>query len=296
MAGLDFNQPLLEPDEDELEAMSEIPQHISSSLQNLFGEHHDMFAKDETEIGLTHLIEMDIDTQDHPPISLKPYRTSLAHCKWLEQEIDKLLRGGIIIPSHSPWSFPIVIVKKKDGGFRLTLDYQKLNEITTSYSYQMPCIDSIFGQLANAKYLMTIDVRGAYHHMMLSKSASAKMAFLTDLGKFQFLWVPFGLTNAPAYFQELMNMILHGADSFALAYLDDILIFSSTPEDHIEHIGIVLKCLKKAGLKLKKSKCCFFHKQLSYLGHVISSEGLKPDPDKTKAIDEIPAPKNVRAV
>ena len=143
---------------------------------------------------------------------------------------------------------------------------------------------------------MTIDVRGAYHHMMLSKSASAKTAFLTDLGKFQFLWVPFGLTNAPAYFQELMNMILHGAGSFALAYLDDVLIFSSTPEDHIEHIGIVLKCLKEAGLKLKKSKCCFFHKQLSYLGHVISSEGLKPDPDKTKAIDEMPAPRNVRAV
>ena len=132
LAGLDFNQPLLEPDEDELEAMSEIPQHISSSLQNLIGEHHDMFAKDETEIGLTHLIEMDIDTQDHPPISLKPYRTSLAHCKWLEQEIDKLLRGGIIIPSHSPWSFPIVIMKKKDGGFRLTIDYRKLNKITTS--------------------------------------------------------------------------------------------------------------------------------------------------------------------
>ena len=104
-----------------------------------------MFAKDETEIGLTHLIEMDINTQDHPPISLKPYRTSLAHCKWLEQEIDKLLRGGIIIPSHSPWSFPIVIVKKKDGGFQLTIDYRKLNEITTSYSYQMPYIDSIFG-------------------------------------------------------------------------------------------------------------------------------------------------------
>ena len=132
--------------------------------------------------------------------------------------------------------------------------------------------------------------------MMLSKSASAKTAFLTDLGKFQFLQVPFGLTNAPAYFQELMNMILHGAGSFALAYLDDVLIFSSTPEDHIEHIGIVLKHLKEAGLKLKKSKCCFFCKQLSYLGHVISSDGLKHDPDKTKAIDEMPAPRNVRAV
>ena len=183
----------------------------------------------------------------------------------------------MIIPSYSPWSFPIVIMKKKDGGFRLTIDYWKLNEFTTSYSYQMPCIDSIFGWLANAKYLTTIDFRGAYHHMMLSKSASVKTAFLTDPGKFQFLQVPLGLTNAPAYFQELMNMILHGAGSFSLAYLDDVLIFSSTPEDHIEHIGTVLKSLKEAGLKLKKSKCCFFHKQLSYLGHVIFNGGLKPD-------------------
>lgn len=121
----------------------------------------------------------------------------------------------------------------------------------------MPCIDSIIGQLANAKYLTTIDVRGAYHHMMLSKSASAKMVFLIDFGKFQFLWLPFGLTNAPAYFQELMNMILHGAGSFALAYLDDVLIFSNTPDDHTEHTAIVLKCLKEAGLK-KLSRSCHF--------------------------------------
>ena len=100
------------------------------ALQNLLSEYNSIFAKDETEIGLTHLLEMDIDTGDHPPISLQPYKTSLAHCRWLEQEIDKLLRGGIIIPSHIPWSFQIVVVRKKDGGFRLTIDYRKLNEIS----------------------------------------------------------------------------------------------------------------------------------------------------------------------
>ena len=127
--------------------------------------------------------------------------------------------------------------------------------------------------------------------MMLSKSASAKTAFLKDLGKFQFLWNHLASQMPQSTFR---NMILHGTGSFALAFLNDVLIFSSTPEDHIEHIGIVLKHLKEAGLKLKKSKCCFFHKQLSYLGHVICSDGLTSDPNKTKAIEEMPAPRNVR--
>ena len=105
----------------------------------------------------------------------------------------------------------------------------------------MPCIDSIFGHLADAKYLTTIDVRGAYHHIQLSKCAAPKTAFLTDMGKFQFVQVPFGLTNAPAYFQELMNMILHGTGSFALAYLDDVLVFSCTAAEHLEHVEIILK-------------------------------------------------------
>ena len=296
LAGLDFNQPLLETDEVELAALSDVPPEFAKPLQEIIDEYKSISAADNSHIGLTHLIKIDIDTGDHPPISMRPYKTSLTHCKWLEEEIDKLLRGGIIIPSHSPWSFPIVIVKKKDGGFRLTIDYRKLNEISTSYSYQMPCIDSIFGQLANAKYLTSIDVRGAYHHIALSESAAPKTAFLTDLGKFMFLRVPFGLTNAPAYFQELMNMILHGCESFALAYLDDVLIFSCTPEEHLEHIKIVLQRLKDAGLTLKQSKCCFFRTHLNYLGHVITRDGLKPDPQKTKAIEEMAAPTNVKGI
>ena len=187
LAGLDFNQPLLETDEEELAALSDVPPEFANSLQGIIDEYSSIFASDNSQIGLTHLIKMDIDTRDHPPISMRPYKTSLTHCKWLEEEIDKLLRGGIIIPSHSPWSFPIVIVKKKDGGFWLTIDYRKLNEISTSYSCQMPCIDSIFGQLANAKYLTSIDVQGAYHHIALLESAAPKTAFLLDLGKFMFL-------------------------------------------------------------------------------------------------------------
>ena len=160
LAGLDFNQPLLETDEEELAALSDVPPEFAKPLQEIINEYSSIVAADNSQIGLTHLIKMDIDTGDHPPISMRPYKTSLMHCKWLEAEIDKLLRGGIIIPSHSPWSFPIVIVKKKDGGFWLTIDYRKLSEISTSCSYQMPCNESIFGQLANAKYLMSIDVQG----------------------------------------------------------------------------------------------------------------------------------------
>ena len=158
LAGLDFNQPLLKTDEEELAALSDVPPEFAKPLQEIINEYSSIFAADNSQIRITHLIKMDIDAGDHPPISMRPYKTSLTHCKWLEEETDKLLRGGIIISSHSPWSFPIVIVKKKDGSFQLTVDYRKLNEISTSYSYQMPCIDSIFGQLANAKYLTSIDV------------------------------------------------------------------------------------------------------------------------------------------
>ena len=191
MAGLDFNQPLLETDEEELATLSDVPPEFAKSLRGIINKYSSNFATDNSQLGLTHLIKMDINTGDHPPMSMRPYKTSLTHCKWLEEEIDKLLSGGIIIPSHNPWSFPIVIVKKKDGGFWLTIDYRKLNEISIYYSYQMSCIDSIFGQLTNAKYLTSVDVQGAYNHIALSKSAVPKTAFLTDLGKFMFIQVPF---------------------------------------------------------------------------------------------------------
>ena len=122
MAGLDFNQPLLETDKEELAALYDVPPKFAKTLQEIINEYGSIFAADNSQIGFTHLIKMDIDTGEHPPISMRPYKTSLTHCKRLEEEIDKLLRSGIIILSHSPWSFPIVIVKKKDGGFQLTIN------------------------------------------------------------------------------------------------------------------------------------------------------------------------------
>ena len=213
---------------------------------------------------------MPIDTGDHKPIAKKPYTLSVKHYDWVREELDKLLAAGVIRESHSSWSAPIVVVPKGDNGKHICVDYRALNAITRSYIWPMLKVEDIFSRLGKPKYFTTLDLRAGYHHIAAEEDAIKKTAFETLFGKFEYLRVPFGAQNTPFYFKSLLNKVLNGLH-FTVAYLDNIIIFSETPKQHLTHIKIVLARLRQANLKMKRSKCCFFKKEIHYLGHLLTT-------------------------
>ena len=240
---------------------------------------------------------MSIDTGDSDPVSQKPYPVAMKHYQWVKEEIDKLLEAGVIRNSHSSWSAPIIVVPKGDGGKRLVIDYRALNKVTRKFMWPMPKVEDIFSQLNGAKYFSILYLRAGYHHIGLTTDLIPKTAFTSPFGKYEYIKVPFGLAQALAYFQELMTGVLKDL-MFAMAYLDDIIIYSPTPEEHLEHIKTVFKKLRHAKLSMKLSKCHFFAKEIQYLGHILGVEGIKPVPAKTKAIKAMHPlvnPKQVRS-
>ena len=237
-----------------------IPKASKIDLENLLKENRNIFAEDERQIGPTPLIKMSIDTDDHPLIAKKPYAPALKQYDWVREEIDKYLKAGVIRESHSSWSIPIVVVCKGNSHKRLYVDFRALNAITRTYVWLMPRAEDMFARLGMAKFWTTLDLRSGYHHIALNKDTIKKTAFVTPMGKYEYLKVPFGLAQAPAYIQNLMNKVLKGLN-FMLTYLDDVIIFSETATQHLKHIQIVLTRLKEAKLKCKKSKCLFFKKR-----------------------------------
>ena len=264
-------------------------------LDNLLGTFKDQFTKDETTIGTTPLTQMSIDTGDSDPVSQKPYPIAMKHYNWVKEEIDKLLEAGVIRNSHSRWSAPIIVVPKGDGGKCLVIDYRALNKVTRKFVWPMPKVEDIFSQLNSAKYFSTLDLRAGYHHIGLTTDSTPKTVFTSPFGKYEYVKVPFGLAQALAYFQELMTGVLKDLP-FAMAYLDDIIIYSSTPEEHLEHIKTVFEKLHHAKLSMKLSKCHFFAKEIQYIGHILGVEGIKPVPAKTEAIKAMHPPVNPKQV
>ena len=288
----------------------DITTDIRQKFEELCEQYGEAFSKSNEDIGRTKLVKMDIDMRDSPPVSSRPYTLPLTHFEWVQREIESLKCAGIITESMSKWAIPIVIVPKKSATGeppkrRLCVDFRKVNElqqevITAGKAkgqisiHPLPKIDEMYAKLKGAKVFSTIDLRSRYHHFALGKSSTAKTAFVTPFGKYEFLMVPLGLAQAPAFFQLLMNKVLHGLD-FAMTYLD-IIIFSKNELQHLEHLETVFSCLREAGLKMKRSKSDFFKKEIHYLGHLISTEGISPLPNKLDCIQHMPAPKNMKEI
>jgi hypothetical protein len=192
------------------------------------------------------------------PISIAPYRMAPVELKELKKQLQELLEMGFIRPSVSPWGAPVLFVKKKDGSMRLCIDYRQLNKITIKNKYPLPRIDDLFDQLRGACYFSKIDLRSGYHQLKVKESDIPKTAFRTRYGHYEFVVMPFGLTNAPAAFMDLMNRIFHPyLDKFVVVFIDDILVYSRTKEEHDEHLRIVLQTLREKKLYAKLSKCEF---------------------------------------
>ena len=263
-------------------------------VQDALAEFKDVFPS-ELPPGLPPKREQDFHIDLSPgatPQKKGVYRLSEAELQEMRRQLAELIDKGHIRPSKSPWGSPVLFVPKKDGGLRMCVDYRALNKLTVKNSYPIPRIDEIFDHLRGAKFFSKIDLRSGYHQIRLDSDSIPMTAFRTRYGLYEYLVLPFGLTNAPASFMSMMNSILHEyIDQFVMAYLDDILIFSNTLEEHVKHLRLVLAKLREHKLFAKSSKCEFAKHSVEYLGHVVTPDGLSPEDSKTKAIHDWPTPR-----
>ncbi|GJT87656.1 putative reverse transcriptase domain-containing protein, partial [Tanacetum coccineum] len=207
-------------------------------------------------------------------------------------QLKELQDKGFIRPSSSPWGAPVLFVKKKDGSFRMCIDYRELNKLTVKNRYPLPRIDDLFDQLQGSQFFSKIDLRSGYHQLRVHEDDIPKTAFRTRYGHFEFTVMPFGLTNAPAIFMDLMNRVYRPyLDKFVIVFIDDILIYSKTQEEHVEHLRLVLELLKKEKLYAKFSKCEFWLREVQFLGHVINGNEIHVDPSKIEAVKNWKAPR-----
>ncbi|XP_055959732.1 uncharacterized protein LOC126656815 [Mercurialis annua] len=231
------------------------------------------------------------------PISIPPYRMAPAELKELKEQLQELLDSGFIRPSTSPWGAPVLFVKKKDGSFRLCIDYRQLNKATIKNRYPLPRIDDLFDQLQGAKCFSKIDLRSGYHQLRIRDVDVPKTAFRTRYGHFEFLVMSFGLTNAPAAFMDMMNRVFKPfLDQFVIVFIDDILIYSRSEEEHAYHLRTILQTWREHQLYAKFSKCEFWLEQVTFLGHVVSKDGIKVDPKKIEAVMDWQRPRSVTEI
>ena len=273
------------------------PEDIASS--KLLAEFRDVMP-DQLPPGLPPKREVDHKIELLPgtrPPSRPTFHMSASELTELRSQLDELEAAGFIQPSKSPFGAPILFVKKKDGTTRMCVDYRALNDITIKNSYPLPRIDELFDRLQGAKYFSKIDLRSGYHQIRIAPTDVPKTAFRTRYGHFEFLVLPFGLTNAPATFMHLMHQSFRPfLDKFALVFLDDILIYSQTLEDHQDHVRQVLTVLRKEKLYAKESKCEFFKPEVEFLGHHVGRDGLRMMDDKIQAVRDWPTPTKVAHV
>ena len=225
------------------------------------------------------------------------YSMSETELKALREHLDDALGKGFIRPSNSPAGAPILFVKKKDGSLQLCVNYRGLNCITRKNRYPLPLIGDLLDRLRSAKVFTKIDLRAGYNNVRIAPGHEWKTAFRTRYGSFEYLVMPFGMTNSPATFQHFMNDIFRNmADIFVIVYLDDILVFSDNEEDHKDHVRRVLQRLREHNLQTKLGKCTFHTDTIEYLGFIVSPAGLTMDPEKTKVVHDWPVPKNVKDI
>jgi hypothetical protein len=228
---------------------------------------------------------------------VRPYRYPQLLKDEIERQCSDMLAQGLIRPSTSPFSAPVLLVKKKDGTWRFCVDYRALNAKTVKDKFPIPVVEELLDELNEACYFTKLDLRSRYHQVRMHPEDVAKTAFHTHHGHFEFMVMAFGLTNAPPTFQALMNGVLQDyLRRFVLIFFDDILIYSSSWSEHLQHVRVVLTALRQHRLAVKQSKCVFGSQSVAYLGHVISASGVAMDPAKVEAVQAWPTPQTPRAL
>lgn len=227
------------------------------------------------------------------PVAKAPYRLAPSELKELSEQLKEFSDKGFIRPSSLPWGAPFLFVKKKDGLFRMCIDYRELNKLTVKNRYPLPRIDDLFDQLQGSSVYSKINLRSGYHQLRVREEDILKTAFRTRYGHFEFRITPFGLTNAPAVFMDLMNRVCKPyLDKFLIVFIDDILIYSRDEKEHTEHLRTILELLKKERLYAKFPKCDFWIHTVQFLGHIVNSQGIHVDPAKIEAVKYWASPTN----
>ncbi|GJW07847.1 putative reverse transcriptase domain-containing protein [Tanacetum coccineum] len=262
------------------------------------GYFSEVFPEDLPGLPLARPVEFQIDLiLGAAPVSRAPYRLAPSEMKELSEQLQELSNKGFIRPSSSPWGAPVLFVKKKDGSFRMCIDYRELNKLTVKNRYPLPRIDDLFDQLQGSSIYSKIDLRSGYHQLRVREQDILKTAFRTRYGHYEFQVMPFGLTNAPAVFMDLMNRVCKPyLDKFVIVFIDDILIYSKNKTEHEEHLKAILELLKKEKLYAKFSKCEFWIPKVQFLSYIIDSRGIHVDPAKIESIKDWASPKTLTEI
>ena len=267
----------------------------SRKLLRVLAKFNEVFAKNAYDLGCCNVGEHYVKTGDAQPIYTRARKVAPQCRTPLETELQELKELGIIEDTNSSWAAPIVLVKKKDGTIRLCIDFRMLNQVAERSSFPLPKINEIFAALQGMRFFSSLDLAKGFWQIKIAEEDRHKTAFITPYGQYQFNRLPFGLNSAPGAFQAIMTRVLGDLLWInCVVYVDDILIFTETFEEHLEVIDKVLTRLEKANLKIKLEKCEFARTQLHYLGHVINSLGIATDPQKVEAVKNWAPPNNVK--
>ena len=282
----------------DLSGMSKWPPDLQAKAKALLLSYSDIFSKDEMDLGKTNLVKHHIDLTNYTPFKDK-YRRIPPHLyEEVRSHLKEMLDLGAIRKSQSSWSSPIVLVRKKDGKLRFCIDLRKLNQRTVRDNYSLPKVEHMLEQLIGSEWFCSLDLKSGYWQVELTEESKPYTEFTCGpLGFFECDKMPFGATNAPATFQRLMENCLGSLNlTWCVVYLDDIIVYGKDPEELLLRLGGVFEKLRKAGLKLKPSKCNFFKEEIEFLGHVVSKEGIATNPSKVQAIQDWPIPETVHDI
>ena len=261
-------------------------------------EFPDVFPEELPGIPLEREVDLAIEiVPGTVPMSRAPYKMAPMELKELKSQLQELLDKGFIRPSVSTWGAPVLFVKKKDGTLQMYIDYRQINKVTVKNKYPLPRIEDLFDQLKGTGVFSKIDLRSGYYQLRVKEVDVPKTAFRTRYGHYEFLVMSFGLTNALAAFMDLMNRVFRPyLDRFVVVFIDDILVYSKDAQEHEQHLKIVLQTLREKKLYAKLRKCDFWLKEVSFLGHIVSVEGIKVDPTKIEAVVNWKPPRSVTEV
>jgi hypothetical protein len=278
-------------------AQSECPEEHHSELRQILWKYKAVIAETSSQVGYCDLYEPGIVLDTETPIYTPQYKVPHNMRAAVKENIDQFFKMGIIQFSKSPYNSPTLIVKKKDGGTRLCVDFRKLNEHVVTDRHPLPRIDQILEELGGAQYFTALDLLHGFYNLKIRPEDRPKTAFSTIDGHFEFIRLPMGLKNSPSIFQRTMNMVLQELlGDYAFIYIDDIVIYSKKADDHLQHIANILERLEKHGLRVKFSKCQLFKHEIEYLGYLVGKNGMKVNPKKIKAIQDFPTPKDIKGI